>query len=107
MALGLAGTIARQILSGDFQVLANWLAQLAPQTGGFVNVAYPGSTVAWVNNTNLVVQFIINGGTVTVISLSPGGVTGETTGTWILRPGDSITVTSSVNPTTYGYTPLF
>jgi hypothetical protein len=110
IGLSTLAAIARGIGSGDWTALLDYLnqGQLAQlQTSGFVNVTYPGSTVAWVNNTNFVVQFIITGGTVTVIALTPGGNTGETTGSWILRPGDSITVTSSVNPTTYGYTPLF
>lgn len=103
--------IAQQITAianGDTQVLAEVLNALlrGPQTSGFVAVTYPGSTVAWVNNTGYLVQFVLSGGTVTVVTLSPGGITGETTGSWILRPGDSITVTSSGNPTIYGYTPL-
>jgi hypothetical protein len=102
-----ANLFAKALISGDFAAVSSLLNQLVPQVGAFVPVTYPGSTVAWVNNTPYVVQFVITGGTVTVISLSQGGNTGETTGSWILRPGDSITVTSSVNPTTYGYTPLF
>ena len=101
--------VANLIGNGDFLALVNALQQYLrpPLTTPTVATTYPGSGNPYTNNSNYTQQVIISGGTVTVISLSAGGTTGETNGTYILRPGDSVTCTSSVNPTVFNVTNLF
>ena len=107
------------IQQGDWNALAVIIQNLATQlTSGINNSArpnqasaasapgYPGTGVAYTNPGPYLQSVVISGGTVTVITLSAGGVTGETAGFFILRPGDSITCTSSVNPTVYNVTNL-
>src|ERR1700757_4999990 len=96
------------IAAGDTQTLADVLATLmrAPQTSAARAVTYPGTGVAYTNPGPYLQSVTISGGTVTVITLSNGGVTGETAGQFVLRPGDSVTCTSSGNPTVFNVTDL-
>jgi len=97
------------IASGDNQVLANVLNQLMRSPQGAtaaVATTYPGNGVPFVNTSNYIQQVVISGGTITAISLSRGGLTGETFGTYLLCPGDSVTCTSSVNPTVFNVASL-
>ena len=56
------------------------------------------TTVASLNPNPVARSITITGGTVTVIAVN-GVVTGQTTGTFTVPPGGSITVTYSVSPT--------
>ncbi len=56
------------------------------------------TTVASLNPNPVPVNVTISGGTVTVIAVS-GVVTGQTSGTFLIPAGGSITVTYSVAPT--------
>jgi hypothetical protein len=58
------------------------------------------STVAALNPNPVAVNVTISGGTVTVIAVS-GVVTGQTSGTFLVPAGGSVTVTYSVAPTTF------
>jgi hypothetical protein len=57
----------------------------------------PASTVAYTNNSLSDQQITIGSGTVSDISIN-GSTTGLTSGTFILRPGETLTPTYSVNP---------
>jgi len=102
----LTAQMVNAIAAGDFDVLANVLAGLlrGPQTSAAVATTYPGSGTAYTNPGPFFQTVTISGGTVTVITLSRGGVTGQTSGQFLLAPGDSITCTSSGNPTVYNVT---
>jgi len=102
-----ANLLAKALINGDFGAVASLFAPLVPQTSATIATTYPGTGVAYTNKTNFIQQVVISGGTVTVITLSAGGITGETTGTYLLRPGDSVMVTSSVDPTVFNVTNLF
>jgi hypothetical protein len=109
IGLSTLAAIARGIGSGDFGTLLSYLnqGQLAqPQTTATVATTYPGTGVAYTNPGPYMQSITISGGTITVITLSRGGVTGLTAGQFILAPGDSITCTSSVTPTVYNVTNL-
>jgi len=102
----LTAQMINAIAAGDFDVLANVLAQQlrGAQSSAATAVSYPGSGTAYTNNTSFLQTVTISGGTVTVITLSRGGVTGLTSGQFLLAPGDSITCTSSGNPTVFNVT---
>ena len=106
LTTALTAQMIQMIGAGDPQALALVLTELlrGPQTSAAVATTYPGTGVAYTNTSNFLQSIVISGGTITVISLSAGGVTGQTSGFFLLRPGDSITCTSSVSPTVYNVT---
>jgi hypothetical protein len=109
IGLSSVAAIARAIGSGDWAVLLEYLeqGQLAqPQISATVATTYPGTGVAYVNPGPYLQSVTISGGTVTVITLSRGGVTGLTAGQFILAPGDGVTCTSSGTPTVFNVTNL-
>jgi len=59
----------------------------------------PASNTAWVNTTPHDVEVHVFGGTVTGIKRNGQDMTGMTSGSMILPPGDSVTLTYSVAPT--------
>ena len=93
------------IAAGDPQALIQALNAIAgmrqPQTTAVVAVTPGASPYIYTNSSQFVQQVTISGGTISIISLSRGGVTGENTGTYLLCPGDSVTVTYSVVPTVF------
>lgn len=82
------GTLELRDLTAPDQALTG--VQAAP--------AVPASTVAQTNTFPFPVVVIVSAGTVTVIAVN-GTTTGLTAGTFILMPGDTITITYSVVPT--------
>lgn len=60
--------------------------------------AVPATGVALANATGANVVIYLSGGTVTAVAIA-GVATGLTVGSFILRAGDSITITYSVAPT--------
>jgi hypothetical protein len=102
----LSAQMIQAIAAGDTQTLAQVLNQLmrAPQTGPTVATTYPGNGIPYTNPGPYLQTVTIDGGTITVITLSQGGITGLTSGQFLLRPGDAVTCTSSVNPTVFNVT---
>ena len=104
--MSVAGSILRAVASGNFGAIADYLQQLVLQSSAARAVTYSGSGTAYTNPGPYLQTVTISGGTVTVITLSNGGVTGLTAGQFVLRPGDSVTCTSSGNPTVFNVTDL-
>jgi len=65
-----------------------------------VAVTPPASTAAYTNNTNAPQQVFFAGGTVSAIAIN-GVATGLTSGVFVLNPGDTLTPTYTVAPTTF------
>lgn len=89
-AANAAGSPDRLIKSNGF---ANYVAQ---QAGG--NFVLPTSGVPWTNREGFDVEVNIGGGTVSGISKA-GVATGMTSGSFIIAPGQTLTVTYTVAPT--------
>ena len=104
----LSAAAANAINNGDLSPVVDFLASLSRQfSSALAAVAPTGSPFTYTNATTYIQNVVISGGTVSSIALTPGGVTGETAGTWLLRPGDGVTVTYSAAPTVFNAVNLF
>lgn len=93
----------RRIADNDMPFVAAFLAANFRSLQNTPAVAVPitASPMTYTNSSIFVQQVVISGGTVSQIAGSNSGVTGETAGVYLLRPGDSITVTYTVAPTNF------
>jgi len=105
IAQGDMGATAAAIQSLANALTAYTNANARPnQNSATAATGYPGTGQPYTNPGPYLQAVTISGGTVSAISLSAGGVTGQTAGTFLLRPGDSVTCTSSGNPTVFNVT---
>lgn len=94
-------TTDSQVLSKTFRVrLYNPQLRRVGYSSTPVAVTPPASASAYTNNTNSPQQVFFAGGTVSAITVN-GVATGLTSGVFILNPGDTLTPTYTVAPTTF------
>jgi hypothetical protein len=79
--------------------------QLCLINAGLRAATVPATTVPYINNTETLQQIIVAGGTVSVVAIN-GVATGLTSGAFVLSPGDTLTMTYTVAPTSFLVKPI-
>lgn len=103
---GSVGTTGQVLTSAGAGATPTWKT-LSNSTGAPVAITPPASTVAYQNTTAYPMQILVQGGTVTLISISRDNTTyydiGVIAGAVMLAPNDYIKLTYSVAPTMTGF----